>query len=152
MTTSIGEVGRGRVELLPGDYDEYVEWKRRRAAEAEATAAAALEPLASSVQAEERSGDGRRRARRREAEERNRQYRERRAAEVRLAPVEARIAELEKRILELQEHQADPEVYRDPERAGEIGREKSEAESRLAAAYAEWESIAEELPPGDRKR
>ena len=40
--------------------------------------------------------------------------------------------------------QTDPVIYSDPQRAGEVGREHREAESRLGLLYAEWEAIAAE--------
>ena len=87
----------------------------------------------------------RREIRRQEAQERNRLYRERKLVEESLAPLEAKIAETEKLVRELESRQADPEVYADPERAGEVGREKSAAESLLERLYGEWESLASRL-------
>lgn len=137
IATSIGEVGAGRVEIHPGDYDTYLE--RRAAGEAPA----ALSPAVNERnQARQRD----REARRAEAEERNRRYRERRAVEERLEPIEAQIAHIETRVRELTELQADPAVYRDPEKAKSVGREKTDAEERLAELYTRWEAIAADLP------
>jgi ATP-binding cassette subfamily F protein 3 len=137
VATSVGDVGGRRVELLPGDYDEFVTWKRRRAAEAPTA-----EPPA---RAEERPRRQRKEERRRTAEERNRLYRERRAVEGKLAPLEAEIAELEERLRELDRRLADPGVYADPSRAAEAGRTRAEAEARLEGLYAKWEALAGEL-------
>jgi ATP-binding cassette subfamily F protein 3 len=73
-------------------------------------------------------------------------YRERKAVEQRLAPVEEEIHRLEGRLGEIEMLQVNPEVYSDPERAGEIGREKSGIEERLAALYVQWEELATEMP------
>ncbi len=136
IATSIGEVGGGHVEIYPGDYDTYLERHAR------------LEiapPEVDSPASEEKSGRQREREiRRLEAEERNRRYRERRAVEVRLEPVETEIAGLERRVSEITALQADPSVYRDARKARELGREKVEAERRLALLYAEWERLAAE--------
>ena len=133
VATSIGETGAGRIELQPGDYDEYVEWQRRRVAERETT------------EVEDRPPGERKAAKRRAAEERNRLYRERQVAQKQLAPIEGEIADLERRVRELEAQQVDPRVYRDPARAGEVGRRKTEAGARLEELYSEWESLASGL-------
>jgi ATP-binding cassette subfamily F protein 3 len=135
VATSIGEVGGGQVEVYPGDYDAWLEKKHGQ----EALADAALDPR-------ERDRARDREARRAEAEERNRRYRHRKAHEERLAPVEAEIARIEERLRALTEAQSDPALYRDPARAKEVGRDKAEAEARLAVLYQEWEALAAELP------
>jgi len=137
--TSVAEIGGGKVELQPGDYDEYQEWKSRRAAE-EAPASLPGDSGAPDPRQDRRD------ARRKQAEERNRLYRERRAVELKLEPIESEIERLERRVGELVALQSDPEVYRDSDRAAEIGREKIEAEGRLAQLYADWEAIAVDLP------
>jgi ATP-binding cassette subfamily F protein 3 len=133
VATSIGEVGGGRVEVFPGDYDA---WLEKKPGGGPPTAA----PVKESDRAHERE------ARRAEAEERNRRYRDRKAQEERLAPVEAEIARTEERLRALTEAQADPALYRDPARAKEVGRDKVEAEGKLADLYARWETLAAELP------
>jgi ATP-binding cassette subfamily F protein 3 len=137
VATSIGEVGGARVELLPGDYDEFVTWKKRRAAEAVAPEAA--------VEAEGAPRRRRKDEKRRSAEERNRLYRQRRAAELKLAPLETEIADFEDRLRALEREQADPSVYADPTRAAEVGRARAETETRLDELYARWEALAREL-------
>jgi ATP-binding cassette subfamily F protein 3 len=138
VATSVAVAGGGGLIRYPGDYDEYLEWKARREAERqEREPERPVEPAAATAR------QVRREAKRREAEARNRRYRERKAIEDRLGPVETRIAEVERRIGELERMQADPAVYSDPDRAREVAREKSDAESRLANLYAEWEELAE---------
>jgi ATP-binding cassette subfamily F protein 3 len=134
VATSIAEVGRGRAELYPGDYDTYLEHVAARESAAVATVAKEAEPLAG------RARD----SKREEAEERNRKYRERKKVEDRLRPIETEIETLEKRVHELEAMQADPRVYSDPAKAQEVGREKIQAEERLQALYWEWESAAEQ--------
>jgi ATP-binding cassette subfamily F protein 3 len=137
ISTSIAEVGGGKVDVYPGDYDTFVERRRRVEEEsAEAADAADDEPAG----ARQRARD----LKRAEAEERNRRYREKQAAEQRLAPIEAEIAAIEERVRELAALQADPAVYRDARRAKDIGRERQEAEERLRARYSRWEEIAAE--------
>jgi ATP-binding cassette subfamily F protein 3 len=135
VATSVAAVGGGRVQLHPGDYDEYMLWKERRLAEADASEP---EEAGGSVTA----GRLRREEKRRQAEERNLRYRERRQVELRLKPVEEKISELEQCLERLQRSQADPAVYSNPDRAREVGAERSEAERRLQELYAEWERLA----------
>ena len=137
VATSIGEVGSGKLQLFPGDYDDYLEWTRRRAGAEE-------QLLEESPQAAD-ARQQRRETRRHEAQERNRVYRERKLMEQGLGPIESRIAETEELVRELERRQADPEVYADPERAGEVGRRKAASESLLERLYAEWESLASRL-------
>jgi ATP-binding cassette subfamily F protein 3 len=127
IATSIAEVGRGRAELFPGDYDTFLE-RHVPAPDAEESAAPPT--------------DAKRASRRSEAEERNRRYRERKAHEERIRPVEDEIHRLETRTKEIDLLQADPDVYRDPQRAKGLGAERSEIASKLKVLYAEWEVLA----------
>lgn len=136
IATSIGEVGGGRIETYEGDYDTYLEAASARATESGDAAAADDPPR----------GDREREAKRLEAEERNRKYRERKAAEARLAPIENEIAGLESRVKDLEAAQADPEVYSNPKRAREAAREKAESEARLVDLYDRWEKTAADPP------
>jgi ATP-binding cassette subfamily F protein 3 len=137
VATSVAAVGGGLVRLHPGDYDEYLQWQERRREESPQERAR-----------DEGAASGARRLRReekrREAEERNLRYRERRVVERRLEPVEEEIAGLERRLEELQLAQADPDVYRNPDRAREVAAERGEKERRLHELYAEWERLASE--------
>jgi ATP-binding cassette subfamily F protein 3 len=141
IATSIAEVGGGRAVLFPGDYDTFLE---RHAAEGTADAGRGECAAAADVS----SRDHKRDARRAEAEDRNRRYRERKAMEARVRPVEDEIQRLETREKEIAALQADPEVYRDSERSKLLGRERSEIESRLATLYARWEELAGEASAG----
>jgi ATP-binding cassette subfamily F protein 3 len=137
VADKIADVGNGTVELHEGDYDTWLE--RVKAGEEEAAEEGPAADLRDDGR-ERRQRD--REARRAEAEERNRRYRERRATEERLAPLESEIEMLEERLREIEGLQADPEVYRSPDRSREIGRERTETERRLAELYARWETIA----------
>jgi hypothetical protein len=60
--------------------------------------------------------------------------------------VEAAIAQTESRLRQLTEAQADPAIFRDAARAREVGRDRADAEARLAELYREWETLATDLP------
>jgi ATP-binding cassette, subfamily F, member 3 len=137
IATSIAEIGGGRATLFAGDYDTFLE----RHATEEAVAADRGEFSADLADA--RAKDQKRDDRRAEAEDRNRRYRERKALEERIRPVEDEIHRLEARGKEIEALQADPEIYRDPQRSKGLGRERSEIESRLATLYARWEELAD---------
>jgi ATP-binding cassette subfamily F protein 3 len=138
VATSVAEVGGGAVVLHGGDYDEYLAWKQRRLDEAPGDDT-------TPTPSRDSGRELRRQEKRQEAEQRNLRYRQRKAVEDRLVPIEARIAECEPRLRELERLQSDPAVYADPEKAREVGREKTEVESRLKELYAKWESVAEAL-------
>jgi ATP-binding cassette subfamily F protein 3 len=138
VATSVAEVGGGAVVLHGGDYDEYLVWKQRRLEEAPGDD---VTPSSS----RDSGRESRRQEKRQAAEERNLRYRQRKAVEDRLVPIEASIAECEPRLRELERLQSDPAVYADPQKAREVGREKAEVESRLKELYAEWESVAAAL-------
>jgi hypothetical protein len=122
-----------------GDFDEYLEWKRARSADA------GTEDAEQAAEGPGRARQERRGERRREAEERNRRYRERKAIEERLAPVEQEVTALEQRVRRLEQAQARPEVYSDPVEARNVALEKAEAERRLLDLYERWERLAAEL-------
>jgi ATP-binding cassette subfamily F protein 3 len=131
IATSIAEVGDGRAALFAGDYDTFLERHVPPPAPDPASGPAV---------------DDKRSSRRIEAEERNRRYRLRRAHEERIRPVEDEIHRLESRTKEIDTLQADPGVYRDPQRAKGLGSERSEIATRLKILYAEWEVLAADDP------
>ena len=62
-----------------------------------------------------------------------------------IARLEELIAEEEAKKAALTEKLADPEVYGDPERIQAIQAEETEVDTRITAAYEEWESLSEAL-------
>ena len=136
IATSIAEVGGGGAVLFTGDYDTYLE--RHAAPGTSGAGAPAVDD------AEAGSRDQKRDTKRAEAEERNRLYRERKAREEKLRPVEDEIHRLEARDKEIVALQADPEVYRDPKNSKALGRERTEVATRLATLYAQWDELAED--------
>jgi ATP-binding cassette subfamily F protein 3 len=135
IATSIAEIGGGRAALFAGDYDTFLE--RHVATDGPAGGSAAAAP----DDPDAASRDQKRDAKRIEAEDRNRRYRERKAIEDQLRPVEDEIHGLETRDKEIEALQADPEVYRDPQRAKGLARERTEIAARLATLYARWEEL-----------
>jgi ATP-binding cassette subfamily F protein 3 len=140
IATSIAEIGGGRAMLFTGDYDTFLE----RHVPVDASVALGSSSPAGEVEAGSRGQ--KRDARRAEADERNRRYRERKALEEKIRPVEDEIHRLEARDKEVEALVADPEVYRDPERAKSLGRERAEIASRLTILFARWEELVGKDP------
>jgi ATP-binding cassette subfamily F protein 3 len=137
VATSIGEVGHGRVESYPGDYDTFLQHVSRAPAEATTEAV------------DESPADDRRRRRelrRAEAEERNRLYRERKVVQDEIDGVEAEIGAAERSLEELNARQSDPATYSDSTMAARLARERSALETDLERLYARWERLAAKLP------
>jgi ATP-binding cassette subfamily F protein 3 len=136
IATSIAEVGGGGATVFPGDYDTFLERHVPQDAPAnEGGGSAGDDP-------DPGSRGQKREAKRAEADERNRRYREKRALEEKIRPVEDEIHRLEAREKEIEAQLSDPEVYRDPAAAKSLGRERAEIASRLSLLYERWEELA----------
>ncbi len=144
VATSIAEVGGGCATIFTGDYDTFLE--RHLSDDAQRGDCGA----SSANDADTRARDPKRDARRAEAEARNRRYRERKAMEGRIRPVEDEIHQLEAREKEVAARLADPGVYRDPQLAKSLGRERSAISSRLETLYERWEQLAGKEPDASK--
>jgi ATP-binding cassette subfamily F protein 3 len=60
----------------------------------------------------------------------------------RLKDLEAEIAKIEARVRDLCDQMANPELYRDGERAREVARERKGLEEQAASLYGKWEELA----------
>ncbi len=110
-----------------GNYDDYLEKKRRELAGEDAAAAPAL----TRTELEKN--------RRRERQARESQ----KARENRVAALEAQIARTEEQIASLEAQMADPATYQSPDRAAEVARAHRDAQAALDALYEEWSEAAE---------
>ena len=110
-----------------GNYDDYLEKKRREEAGLEEAAASGMTKTQLDKQ------------RRRE-----RLLREgKKALEKQLEAAEARIADAEKEIQELETRMAYPELYQRPDEARETARRHAELQAGMDALYEEWEALSE---------
>ena len=110
-----------------GNYDDYLEKKRREEAGLEDAAASGMTKTQLDKQ------------RRRE-----RLLREgKKALEKQLEAAEARIAAAEKEIQDLETRMADPELYQRPVEARETARRHAELQAGMDALYEEWEALSE---------
>ena len=110
-----------------GNYDDYLEKKRREEAGLEDAAASGMTKTQLDKQ------------RRKE-----RLLREgKKALEKQLEAAEARIADAEKEIQDLETRLADPELYQRPDEARETARRHAELQAGMDALYEEWEALSE---------
>ena len=110
-----------------GNYDDYLEKKRREEAGLEEAAASGMTKTQLDKQ------------RRKE-----RLLREgKKALEKQLEAAEARIADAEKEIQDLETRMADPELYQRPDEARETARRHAELQAGMDALYEEWEALSE---------
>ncbi len=168
IATKVVEVREGRLWEYAGDYDYYLE-KRDVEAGVERQAPSgyrASGPSAGSPGVEEQVAAGRRQlaapgpkartkeGRRVEAEARQRKSREIAPLRTRLKELEAEIAKIEARARDLTDQMANPDLYRDGDRAREVARERKALEEQAAALYGKWEELAlrlENSATGDAK-
>lgn len=76
------------------------------------------------------------------AQQKEEQARQRKAAND-LRKCEEKIASAEEQISSLDEKMAMPENYSDPEKFGELARQKEQLEEELALLYEQWEELSE---------
>jgi ATP-binding cassette subfamily F protein 3 len=141
IATHVVEVDRGRLTTHLGNYDEYLARKDRPAAEPAAPpradrAGRDAGPVARSAQKSAQKKD---RAPRKALD------REIKAITARLKAVETQISTMERRLEEISLSLADPDLYRDGERAREIARARKDAEGQVAWLIKEWEDLSAQL-------
>jgi ATP-binding cassette subfamily F protein 3 len=86
-----------------------------------------------------------REAKRATAEARQRKSREVAPLRARLKETEAEIARIEVRVRDLADQMANPDLYKDGDRAREVARERKDLEGQVAALYGRWEELAVRL-------
>jgi ATP-binding cassette subfamily F protein 3 len=162
IATKVVEIRDGRLAEYAGDYDYYLE--KREAEQIEPRAgeppqSGGREPRQEPNRAESRepqdkpAAKGRRseppapkartrEARRAETEARQRKSREMGPLKARLKETEIEIARIEARVRDLTDQMANPEIYKDGERAREVARERKELEGQAGSLYGKWEELA----------
>jgi len=83
--------------------------------------------------------------RRVEAEARQRKSRAIAPLKARLKELEIEIAKIEARVRDLNDQMANPDLYRDAERARDVARERKALEEQAASLYGKWEELAMRL-------
>jgi ATP-binding cassette subfamily F protein 3 len=139
LATRVWGFRDGRWEDFPGGFDEWREWSERRQPAPAASSAQGASPaqgkrgVAAPAAAKSDGPMSKNELRRRQRE---------------LEALEKEIARIETRIGEVEASLGDPALYAagaDPARAQALAAERTDAQARLAAAYADWERLGEEL-------
>ncbi len=152
--TKVVEVRDGQLWEFAGDYDYYLEKKAEErpsgvgrqpfAATWKAVPAAGSQPRAPSPApkkpaAAKPSSKEKRRA---EAEARQQKSRAIAPLKARLKELETEIGKIESRVRDLNDQSANPDFYRDSDRAREVARERKALEEQAASLYGKWEELA----------
>jgi ATP-binding cassette subfamily F protein 3 len=137
IATHVVEVDRGRLTTHLGNYDDYLARKDRPE-----SAPVAAPP---GDRAGGQAGPVARPAQKRERAPRKALDREIKAITARLKAVEMQISTMERRLEEISLSLADPDLYRDGERAREIARARKDAEGQVAWLMKEWEDLSAQL-------
>lgn len=141
------EIRNGKATLHEGNIDDYLEWRRKR----EEQAASASEPaksemVASSGEAADAGQSVDRKAQRKQRAQ------ERQLLNQKLGPwkkkneeAEREIDRYERRKVELEALMADPELYGNQERWGEVSKEYNQVVRHLERAYQRWEEAQQAI-------
>jgi ATP-binding cassette subfamily F protein 3 len=134
LATRVVEVGGGRLDSFPGDYDDYLRKKRGEEADREKRARTAP------VETGERGGKTDRRKRRQEAERRNVLYRKLKPLRDEMVRVEESIEKREGRIKSMEEELADPGTYSsgDGDRVKSLQQDHAYLKHEVEKLMARW--------------
>jgi ATP-binding cassette subfamily F protein 3 len=86
-----------------------------------------------------------REGRRAEAEARQQKSRAIAPLKARLKEMEAEIAKIEARVRDLNDQMANPDLYRDGEKARDVAHERKALEKQARSLYGKWEELAMRL-------
>ncbi len=151
IATKVVEVRDGRLWEFAGDYDYYLEKRdggpetedRKTETEAGRRSPSSVARPPSRIESSEKVATPRTKGgRRAEAEIRQRKSRAIAPLKARLKELESEIARIEARIRDLDDQMANPDLYRDGERAREVTRERKALEETAASLYGKWEQLA----------
>jgi ATP-binding cassette subfamily F protein 3 len=143
-------VDRGRLTTHLGNYDDYLERKAPpelapaatpRLPSSEGAAAPVSKPSQKAQQKPQQKPQQQKKAQ----PPRKSLDREIKAIKTRLEAVEAQIATMERRLEEISLSLADPDLYRDGERARQIAQARKDAEGQVAWLMKEWEELSQQL-------
>jgi ATP-binding cassette subfamily F protein 3 len=134
IATHVVEVGGGRLTTHLGNYDEYLE--RKAGVETAPAPPVPKERPSASKPAPPRSAP---------RPSRKGLDREIRAIKERLQGIETQISSMERRLEEIGLALADPDLYRDGDRAREIAQARKDAEQKVAWLMKEWEDLSLQL-------
>jgi len=136
IATRVVDVHAGRLTDYLGDYDDYL--ARKAAPPAPPPVAAPERPARAAAVAARPAAPA--------AARRRKDFgREIKAIRDRLTGVEGQIQEMEARLAEIGLALADPDLYRDGQRARDIAQSRKDTEERVAWLMREWEDLSQRL-------
>ncbi|MDR0882670.1 MAG: ABC-F family ATP-binding cassette domain-containing protein [Candidatus Adiutrix sp.] len=140
LCTSVGVIEHGRLEVFPGNFDDYQSlWLQGGPMESGQKA-----PTPSSA-AEAPTTSGKKEARKQEAQSRRELAARQRPFKERAAAAETRLAEIARRKDELVRRLADPGTYQDGDLARDLNREFQALTAEAQAAEKSWEEAMQAL-------
>ena len=142
IATKVVEVDRGTLTTYLGSYDDYLAAKASDAEPPAPPPEPEARQVAVPAPARPAPAPGPTRGERRERKEIAREIK---AIETRLRAVETQIHEMEARLEEIGLSLADPDLYRDGQRAREIAQARKDIEERVAWLMKEWEDLSVQL-------
>jgi len=154
IANKVVEVRDGRLWEYAGDYDYYLEKRgegpgtedRGPAREPERQQPSPVPRPPSQVDSQEKVVRPRTREERRlEAEARQRKSRAITPLKARLKELETEIAKIEARVRDLNDQMANPDLYRDGEKARDVAHERKALEEQARSLYGKWEELAMRL-------
>jgi ATP-binding cassette subfamily F protein 3 len=156
IATQVVEVATGQLTTYLGSYDDYLARKatpgstapKRSSADRGSAGASPERVSADGGSAGAVSGPPQLKSLKKEPVDRKKDKRldrEIKAIKIRLGTVEAQIHELEARQQEIGLALADPDLYRDGQKAREIAQSRKETEERVAWLMKEWEELSVRL-------
>jgi ATP-binding cassette subfamily F protein 3 len=146
IATQVVEVDRGRLTTHLGNYDDYLARKAQpEAAPAVTPRVAAARVTASGTAAGPVSKPPQKPQQKKVQPLRKALDREIKAIKARLQAVETQISTMERRLEEISLSLADPDLYRDGERARQIAQARKDAEGQVVWLMKEWEELSLQL-------
>jgi len=143
IATKVVDVDRGALTTYLGSYDDYLAAKSAHADPPVPTVEVEPpRPVVAPAPAKQAAAPAPARGERRERKEIAREIK---AIEGRLKAVETQIHDLEARLQDIGLSLADPDLYRDGQRAREIAQTRKDTEERVAWLMKEWEDLSVQL-------
>ena len=138
------EVRDGKV-TVHDDVDERLLMPGENAMAAKLTTSTTGKAKKSAKKTEARSGTGRKQEKRGQAEKRNQHHQDTKALRIELRKVEKDWEKAERKVAQLQEQLADPAIYDDGEKVGQLAKQFDAAKDTAVELSARWEKLASDL-------
>jgi ATP-binding cassette subfamily F protein 3 len=143
VANKVLEVNAGRLNVYPGNYEDYQYKKELEKKEAGMDEVEI--PSSAKSAARERSARRSKEQKRLEAEARNRFYRETKELREKIQEIEGSLEQATQEMESMAIQLADPEVYRKGENIPGLLKAHAEAKKRVESLTAEWETLAQQL-------